>query len=123
LLDFNLAGEPWAERKEFEPDNLGGTLAYMAPEHLEAVGNGQDDRLDARADVFSLGVLLFEALTGSRPFPAPKGNSVPEALQRAAEDRGREPPRLRRSHPEIPASLERVIRRSLEPDPALRFQN
>ncbi len=121
LLDFNLAGEPWAERKAFEPDHLGGTLAYMAPEHLEAVADGGDDRLDARADIFSLGVLLFEALAGSRPFPAPSGTSVPEALRRAAEDRRGPPPRLREDHPEVPASLERVIRRCLAPDPLDRF--
>jgi serine/threonine protein kinase len=123
LLDFNLAGEPWADRKEFEPDHLGGTLAYMAPEHLEAVSIGEDDRLDARADVFSMGVLLFEALTGSRPFPSPTGSSVPEALRRAAEDRRREPPWIRPDHPEVPASMERVIRRCLQPDPADRFAN
>ncbi len=121
LLDFNLAGEPWADRNDLEPDRLGGTLAYMAPEHLEAVSTGEDDRLDARADVFSLGVLLFEALTGSRPFPSPTGSSVPEALQRAAEARRRTPPRIREQHPEIPAPLERVIRRCLEPDPADRY--
>ena len=121
LLDFNLAGEPWADRDAYEPDRLGGTLAYMAPEHLEAVSNGQDDRLDARADIFSMGVLLFEALTGSRPFPSPTGGSIPEALHRAAEDRRRPPPRLRETHPEVPAPLERVIRRCLEPDPLERY--
>ncbi len=121
LLDFNLAGEPWAERNAFEPDNLGGTLAYMAPEHLDAVAIGEDDRLDARADIYSMGVLLFEALTGSRPFPPPSGSSVPEALRRAAEDRRGQPPRLRAEHPEIPAALERVIRRCLAADPADRF--
>jgi eukaryotic-like serine/threonine-protein kinase len=123
LLDFNLAGEPWADRNDLEPDHLGGTVAYMAPEHLEAVSLGEDDRLDARADIFSLGVLLFEALTGSRPFPSPSGSSVQEALQRAAEARRRTPPRLRDDHPEIPAPLERVIRRCLEPEPSARYPN
>ena len=123
LLDFNLAGEPWADREAFEPAQLGGTLAYMAPEHLEAVSIGEDDRLDGRADVFSLGVLLFEALTGSRPFPSPSGGSVPEALRRAADDRRGPPPRLRPDHPEIPAPLERVIRRCLEADPDRRYPN
>ena len=94
----------------------------MAPEHLEAVSIGEDDRLDARADVFSLGVLLFEALTGSRPFPAPVGQLGP----RGAPPGGRGPSRRPRpgsasDHPEIPAALERVIRRCLEPDPADRF--
>ena len=73
--------------------------------------------------MFSLGVLLFEALTGSRPFPSPSGGSVPEALRRAADDRRGPPPRLRSDHPEIPAPLERVIRRCLEPDPDRRYPN
>jgi serine/threonine protein kinase len=123
LLDFNLAGESWTDRKDFEPDNLGGTLAYMAPEHLEAVALGEDDQLDARADLFSLGVLLFEALTGTRPFPSPSGHSIPEAFQRAAEERRREPPRICINHPEIPAALERVIRRCLAPDRMARYPN
>jgi len=125
LLDFNLAGADWADRKGVEPENLGGTLAYMAPEHLEAVGRREEGRVDRRSDVYSLGVLLFEALTGSRPFPVSTAaaTSMPEVLRQAAEDRRAEPPRLRLDHPEIPAALERVIRRCLEPDPADRFPN
>ena len=124
LLDFNLARAPIDGREGVAPDTLGGTLAYMAPEHLEALAAGADGDggVDRRADVFSLGVLLFEALTGSRPFPAPSGGpSVAEALHRAAEDRRDGPPRLRVDHPEIPGPLERVIRRCLEPDPDARF--
>ncbi len=122
LLDFNLAGESWAARHGTGPENLGGTLAYMAPEHLEAVARGEDDGVDHRSDLYSLGVLLFEALTGTRPFAMPSGaSSVPEALRRSAEDRRRPPPWLRGTHPEVPAALERVIRRCLEPDPKDRF--
>ena len=122
LLDFNLAREPWDERNALATDHLGGTVAYMAPEHLDALSIGEGEGVDARADVFSLGVLLFEALTGSRPFPAPaSASSVTEALHRAAEERRGPPPWLRVDHPEIPAGLERVIRRCLEPDPARRF--
>ncbi len=122
LLDFNLAGESLTDRGRVEPETLGGTVAYMAPEHLEAVARRDDDRLDRRSDVYSLGVLLFEALTGSRPFPGPGAMaSMPEVLRRAAEGRRGPPPRLRPDHPEVPAALERVIRRCLEPDPAARF--
>jgi eukaryotic-like serine/threonine-protein kinase len=122
LLDFNLAREPWDERNALATDHLGGTVAYMAPEHLEALSIGEGDGVDARADVFSIGVLLFEALTGSRPFQAPStSSSITEALHRAAEERRGPPPRLRDYHPEIPAGLERVIRRCLEPEPARRF--
>ncbi len=122
LLDFNLAGESWADRHGSAPENLGGTLAYMAPEHLEAVARGEDDGVDHRSDIYSLGVLLFEALTATRPFAIPTGvSSVPDALRRSAEDRRGAPPRLRESNPEVPAALERVIRRCLEPDPTRRF--
>ncbi len=122
LLDFNLAGESWADRHGSAPENLGGTLAYMAPEHLEAVARGEDDGVDRRSDIYSLGVLLFEALTATRPFAVPSGvSSVPEALRRSAEDRRGAPPWLRTSNPEVPAALERVIRRCLEPDPKDRF--
>ncbi len=122
LLDFNLAGESWAARHGSAPENLGGTLAYMAPEHLEAVARGEDDGVDHRSDLYSLGVLLFEALTGTRPFAMPSGAaSVPEALRRSVEDRRRPPPWLRGTNPEVPAALERVIRRCLEPDPKGRF--
>ena len=122
LLDFNLAGESWADRHGSAPENLGGTLAYMAPEHLEAVARGEDDGVDHRSDIYSLGVLLFEALTATRPFTVPAGvSSVPEALRRSAEDRRGPPPWLRISNPEVPAALERVIRRCLDPDPQARF--
>ena len=122
LLDFNLAGESWADRHGSEPANLGGTLAYMAPEHLDAVARGADDGVDRRSDIYSLGVLLYEALVSARPFAIPTGvSSVPEALRRSAEDRRCPPPQLRVTNPEIPEALERVIRRCLEPDPRARF--
>jgi len=123
LLDFNLAGADWADRKGLGPETLGGTLAYMAPEHLEAVAGREEGRVDRRSDVYSLGVLLFEALTGSRPFPPPDlaAATMPEVLRRAAEGRRAGPPWLRPDHPEIPAALERVIRRCLEPGPDDRF--
>ena len=122
LLDFNLAV---ATRADEDDETLGGTLAYMAPEHLEAVARREEGRIDRRSDVYSLGVLLFEALTGERPFPPSSAGatSMPEVLRRAAEDRRVEPPRLRLTHPEVPAALERVIRRCLRPDPADRFRS
>jgi hypothetical protein len=62
LLDFNLAGPPGSDAE------LGGTLAYMAPEHLKVVsglsdgGKGHEDCLDGRADIYALGLVLHEAL-------------------------------------------------------------
>ena len=66
LLDFNLA----ADTKLRGPASaalIGGTLPYMAPEHLQAL-RGEDRTLDARSDLYSLGVILFELLTGNHPF-------------------------------------------------------
>src|SRR5262249_56245954 len=68
LLDFNLA-----QRVHADPASamLGGTVAYMAPEHLRALARQetvQARAVDARADVYSLGMVLFEMLTGARPF-------------------------------------------------------
>ena len=122
LLDFNLARE-----RVLDPGDdavLGGTLDYMAPEHIDALARGVGDDVDARADIYGLGVLLYEALTNARPFETPRqGLSIAEVLSRAAGERRHGPPCLRATHPEIPAALEAVIRRCLEPDPARRYNS
>ncbi len=121
LLDFNLARDPKAEAVG---PSLGGTLAYMAPEHLEALAEGNDDRVDHRADIFSLGVLLYEVLTGRRPFAIPTGaSSVVEALYRAAEDRRHALPAIRDTHPEVPAAMEAVVLKCLRHDVSHRYQD
>src|SRR5262249_3896952 len=118
-LDFNLAREPvLAEGAPAGSATLGGTIDYMAPEHLKALAEGRSDRVDGRADIYGLGVVLYEALLGVRPFDSPRaGASVMEALLRAADLRERRLPRLRKGHPEIPSALEAVIRNCLKPDP------
>jgi eukaryotic-like serine/threonine-protein kinase len=124
LLDFNLAREPVFEDESpgGEP-KLGGTIDYMPREQLRALAEGSSAEVDCRADIYSLGVVLFEALTGKRPFASPRrGGSMLDMLNRAADLRLRELPRLRDRHPEIPAALETVIRRCLEPEPADRYQ-
>ena len=85
-----------------------GTPAYMAPEQV--VGGA----VDARTDVYTMGVVLFEALTGKRPFA---GSDV--EVMRAHRDR--EPPRPRSLVPTIPVAVEEVILRALAKDPRKRF--
>jgi eukaryotic-like serine/threonine-protein kinase len=121
VLDFNLAWDPWLQEDGEAPSSLGGTLAYMAPEHLEGLADGVVDKVDARSDIYSLGIVLFEAL-GTRPFPQQAGAaSVTDALMRAAEQRRKPPPKLRTTYPEVPPELEAVIQKCLAPDPNDRY--
>jgi serine/threonine protein kinase/Tfp pilus assembly protein PilF len=123
LLDFNLAQESWVDQPDAAPAALGGTLAYMAPEQLEALAEGMLDRVDTRADVYALGVVLYDCLVrGTRTFALPSGSAtVTEALLRAAEARRAGVPRLRDRHRDVPAALEAVVRRCLAPEPDDRY--
>jgi eukaryotic-like serine/threonine-protein kinase len=125
LLDFNLAREPLPDDgTAVDTATLGGTIDYMAPEHLKALGEPSAHTVDGRADIYGLGVMLYEAVTGERPFRSPRrGSSVVDALLRAIDDRLAPLPRLRDQHPEVPTALEAVIRRCLEPEPANRYQS
>jgi serine/threonine protein kinase/Tfp pilus assembly protein PilF len=124
LLDFNLAREPLVEgQEESAAGNLGGTVDYMAPEHLEGLADCLPHQVDGRSDLFGLGVVLYEAVMGHRPFPqVGKRSTMSETLLNAADERRAGPPRLRDSRPEVPPALETVIRRCLEPAPADRYQ-
>ncbi|MFN0248601.1 MAG: serine/threonine-protein kinase [Kofleriaceae bacterium] len=87
-----------------------GTPAYMAPEQV--IGGA----VDARTDVYTMGVVLFEVLTGQRPF---SGGSDVEVMR---AHRDRPPARPRTLAPAIPAAVELVILRALAKDPMKRFQ-
>jgi len=87
-----------------------GTLSYMSPEQAR----GQE--VDARTDVWSLGVVLYEMLSGRRPF---EGTTQSDVL---ASILGREPTPLARYSPSVPADLERIIRKTLAKDPNERYQ-
>lgn len=107
ILDFGLAA---AGGSEEEPVRA-GTAAYMAPEQVR--GNA----VDARADVWSLGVILYEMLTGQRPF---KGESVAQTLAAILETEPRPITELRR---DAPAPLVELIERMLRKQPADRPLN
>jgi serine/threonine protein kinase/Tfp pilus assembly protein PilF len=126
LLDFNLARPSPADG--CPPTAIGGTLAYMAPEHLAAATETsdraarEDARLDGRADIYSLGVVLYEALA-ARPFgPAIRDSRAGPALGALIESRRAQVPRLKASSGrKIPAALGAVIERCLQPDRADRY--
>ena len=120
LLDFNLAADTKL-RSHASAALIGGTLPYMAPEHLEALQGGR--RIpDARSDLFSLGVIFFELLTGRLPFPIHSG-PVGEILPRMIAERLASQPSLRTTNPRVSPAVESIVRRCLAPDPAHRYRS
>jgi serine/threonine protein kinase/predicted Zn-dependent protease len=128
LLDFNLA-QPTAAG-EAEPtgptpgeEGIGGTLAYMAPEHLEAMITGQARLVDQRADIYALGAVLYQALTRCgvvKKSYVPAGNRE-ELLRQNLELRRLAPSSVRDVAPDVPVVLDRVVCKCLDPDPSRRY--
>jgi len=111
LMDFGIARPiKRAEAGQTEAGFIVGTPLYLSPEQLE----GRD--VDARADIYSTGVVLYEIFTGELPFNAP---SAVEIMLKHL----REPAPSPRTHwPEIPPKLEAIILRCLEKDPEARYR-
>ncbi len=111
LLDFGLArDEAGGEALLTRPGEVHGTLAYMSPEQLRG-----DTGLDRRTDVYSLGVTLYEALTGERPFQGATRFELEREILRA---QARDPRRINRS---LPADLSVVVATALEADRDRRY--
>ncbi len=123
LADFNVAFDPRRLDSD-KSDSLGGTLAYMAPEHLDAWGQPQAAVVDRRADIYSLGVVLFELLIGTRPFQETgEGSSPQKTIHTMAVTRRARAPGPRDVRPDIPEELDCTIRRCLQPCPDDRYQD
>ncbi len=121
LVDFNLAFQPLDASAT--GDRLGGTLAYMAPEHLERISRPDAEfpkgTVAQAADIYSLGVVLYQAAAGRLPFnETPPGKTKSEVLRAMAAQRRELPAPL---PPEMPRALDQVIARCMHPDPAERF--
>ena len=114
---------PSPDELDAEPTVPGGTLDYMAPEHLEELAEGLSDRVDARSDLYGLGVLLYEALDRRAAVPRLRRGGVGgrDAAPRAPRSAAPARPGSATRHPEVPAALEAVVRRCLEPDPDDRY--
>ncbi|MFJ2835489.1 MULTISPECIES: serine/threonine-protein kinase [unclassified Nocardia] len=128
LADFNIS---FSRSTDTSPVSyFGGSLAYMSPEQLEACHPGYDRTaadLDTRADIYSLGVLLWELLTGAKPFDdttVPDDDLRPEiALDAALERRagGATAAAVDQVPADCPAALRRILLTCLSPDRAERW--
>ena len=118
LLDFNLSEEL---RSPGADSNLGGTLPYMSPEHLDAFQGGRQP-VDARSDIFSLGVILYEMLTARLPYPMLSGPPA-EIMPRLAVERASRAGKLRPWNRAVSPAVESMVLRCLAPDPSRRYQS
>jgi len=117
ILDFGLAKLAEQETEEEQTQLMTqagmilGTVPYMSPEQI------QGQAVDSRADIFSLGILLYEMATGRRPF---SGDNPASVISAVLKD---EPPPVTTVRAGLPNHLGRIIRRCLEKLPQRRFQS
>lgn len=111
VLDFGLARDDRAEAVLTRTGSVFGTPDWMAPEQVRGARD-----VDRRADVWALGCILYECLTGERPFAAP---TVEQVLARIA---GRDPAPVRSHGREVPRDLQVIVSTALEKDRTRRYQ-
>ncbi|HVH47920.1 MAG TPA: serine/threonine-protein kinase [Labilithrix sp.] len=112
VLDFGIVKDSAAGAKLTATGSLPGTPAYMAPEQVTL----RKDIIDARADVWALGITLFELLTGSVPWTGEMNVLLTRICTEAT-------PRLRAARPDVAPELEAVVERCLAKRPEDRFAN
>src|SRR6185436_18261036 len=122
VLDFGLAKlseapapstnteAPTIARFESEPGTILGTALYMSPEQARGL------KMDARTDIFSLGVVVYELVTGNAPFA---GDTMIDVLAAIID---KEPPPLSSYLPSAPAELQRIVSKTLRKDREERYQ-
>ena len=111
LLDFGIATHVI---ESVTTHKLYGTPAYMAPEQARTM------RVDGRADQFSLACVLYEMITGRRPW---RTSSWDQAVTSVRRQRPPRPPSRMRQHPMVHAEFDAVLLRALEMDPADRWED
>jgi len=117
VLDFGIARSvDRRSRRLTNPGMAMGTPEYMAPEQAMATGGGDAGNVDRRSDIYSVGALLYEMISGVPPHQGVTYQDILSQRARALPDS------LRTTQPDLPEDLDRAILRALEPDPEQRFQ-
>ena len=111
LADFGLTKHTTSRGGPTDTGQMVGTLDYVAPEQIRG------GEVDGRADLYSLGCVLFECLTGEVPFP---GGSEVATIYAHLEE---EPPRPSARRAGVPAALDAVVIRAMAKDPGRRWQS
>jgi serine/threonine-protein kinase len=115
LLDFGMcrrqSGQPIDDHTLTRVGTVVGTPEYMAPEQA----SGRRD-FDQRIDLYAVGVMLYEALTGTRAFYGPDARAVLVSVL------ARPLPSVRAIRPELPVALDRIVARAVERDPRARYR-
>ena len=120
LLDFNLAASSKTQGSA-STALVGGTLPYMALEHLQAF-QGKPRPIDARSDLFSLGVILFQLLSGRHPYEVRRG-PINDVIAQMIEDRKGPVPSLWTPNRSGSAAVDAIVGKLLDPEPGNRYQS
>lgn len=119
LLDFNVASTVGSNLK---PGSIGGTLPYMAPECLQAMSERGAGPNDVRVDLYALGMILYELLTGQLPFQTVGGGALPELAVPTMCLQRREPPLAPSTlNPAVTPAVNAIVLKLLQYEPNARY--
>jgi Tol biopolymer transport system component len=118
ILDFGLAqfdhrdnSRSLSKTDITAPGQIIGTPSYMSPEQAEG------SEMDARSDIFSFGIVMYEALTGKRPFRGPSQGAIVQSVLYDS------PPPIAKLKPDVPPPIAKMVERCLEKSPQKRFRS
>jgi serine/threonine protein kinase len=107
----NLTGAGTIDRGATAPGTVMGTARYMSPEQARG------EEVDARSDIFSLGIIVYEMVAGRSPFAGTSGLDAVSGILKS------EPPPLRAAAPDAPAELQRIVNKALRKNRDERYQS
>ncbi|MEM7310917.1 MAG: serine/threonine-protein kinase [Planctomycetota bacterium] len=113
VLDFGLAKAIDSEITVTELGDFAGTIGYASPEQV----TGQTDRVEARSDIYSLGVLLYTLVAGRHPFEGVRG--LPELCTRLLRET---PPPPSHHRPSVPADIDTIVAKAMSSDIERRYE-